>query len=230
MLVELLVVVLITVTVVAGLQWAFRRLTKAPSNRRSDIDEMNRFVYEVNRPILEPLRNPPAGYSSSRSFKHSDVAARIAKIAWFENCGGTLSSNVSAPLQRCSDWPEAVSLCSATNWQNVATEAQNQLTVWLHLNARKDFQRWNSIVMGFKASILKPAVEPAIRELSRQYGQKEEVLHSVQWDMLGALMENHYLYTGHKAFFFLELLELYEAGHFPCGWAGRWPDGKLCVF
>ena len=43
-------------------------------------------------------------------------------------------------------------------------------------------------------------------------------------------MENSYLSSGHRCFFFLELLMVYEAGHFPCGWRGDWPDGKLIVY
>jgi len=46
---------------------------------------------------------------------------------------------------------------------------------------------------------------------------------------LGALMGNSYLDTHHPAHFFLELLWVYEAGHFPCGWLGDWPSGKLIV-
>jgi hypothetical protein len=55
-------------------------------------------------------------------------------------------------------------------------------------------------------------------------------VHNVQWDILGAVMENSYLRSGHSAFFFLELLTVYEAWHFPCGWKGEWPKGKLLVY
>ena len=44
------------------------------------------------------------------------------------------------------------------------------------------------------------------------------------------VMENSYLNGGHKVFFFLELLTVYEAGHFPCGWEGEWPKGRLVVY
>ena len=56
------------------------------------------------------------------------------------------------------------------------------------------------------------------------------VVHSTRWDVLSALMENAYLESGHRCFFFLELLSVYEAGHFPCGWLGEWPEGKLIVY
>lgn len=30
--------------------------------------------------------------------------------------------------------------------------------------------------------------------------------------------------------YFRELLPWYEAGHFPCGWDGEWPEGRIRVF
>ena len=54
--------------------------------------------------------------------------------------------------------------------------------------------------------------------------------HRRQWDILGALMENSYVSSGHSVFFFLELLRVYEAGHFPCGWIGDWPSEELTVY
>jgi hypothetical protein len=56
------------------------------------------------------------------------------------------------------------------------------------------------------------------------------IVHSSRWNALGALMENSYINSGHSAFFFLEMLMIYEAGHFPCGWRGQWPKGTLLIY
>jgi hypothetical protein len=55
-------------------------------------------------------------------------------------------------------------------------------------------------------------------------------VHSVRWNVLAALMENAYIDCDHGAFFFHELLTVYQAGHLPCGWIGAWPEGKLVVY
>jgi hypothetical protein len=187
------------------------------------------IAHELNRPILESLHNPPPGFVSTRHFRPDDVAARIRRIPWFAHCGDPLSVNLSMPVRRCLNWSEAVAPCGSDDWGAIELEAQNQLTVWLHWNAPQDYQRWNDLVVDFKDTILRPVIEPAVRDYSQRHGLGDSVLHSVYWDMLGALMENHYLHTGHQVFFFLELLELYEAGHFPCGWTGQWPQGELHV-
>jgi hypothetical protein len=61
-------------------------------------------------------------------------------------------------------------------------------------------------------------------------GLDEAIVWMVQSDIHGAWMENAYIESGHSAFFFLELLRVFEAGHFPCGWEGQWPQGTLLVF
>ena len=43
-------------------------------------------------------------------------------------------------------------------------------------------------------------------------------------------MEEMYADSGYDGYFFNELLLVYEAGHFPCGWQGDWPAGRLLVY
>lgn len=77
---------------------------------------------------------------------------------------------------------------------------------------------------------LDPLTEQVIAPLlAKVVSDPALVIPSVQWDLLGALMENSFKGSGHAAFFFLELLTVYEAGHFPCGWRGNWPQGELLV-
>jgi hypothetical protein len=204
-------------------------LVSSPRPRLTD-DQASEVARELNRPILEPLVDLPPGFESSRQFEPSHVAARIRRIPWLTNCGSPLIVNLSMPVLRVPDWTRATELCRTDQWDGAELEAQNQLTVWLHMNARQDYQKWNDHVFDFKKNLINPVVVPAVRAYCRQLGLDDSVLHSVCWDVLGALMESHYLYTGHQAFFFLELLELYEAGHFPCGWSGEWPKGEVYVF
>ena len=114
-------------------------------------------------------------------------------------------------------------------------EAQNQLTfAGFTLNDRHvNYQKWNDHILSLKENsyLFRLWQEQKIAPFQDQHtGIDAVVLHSVQYDILGALMENTYMRSGHSAFFFLELLMVYEAGHFPCGWVGDWPQGKLIVY
>ena len=77
--------------------------------------------------------------------------------------------------------------------------------------------------------VIAPLIKEQIIPFQLEHRLDVVLAHSTSWDVLGALMENSYLDTHHPAHFFLELLWVYEAGHFPCGWLGDWPSGKLFV-
>jgi hypothetical protein len=207
---------------------------KSPNSKRGvhsmTEDQLKALVNEVNRPIIEPLLNPPRGYQSSLEFTESDLPAPIRAIKWFSRCGMPITAKASIPIRRAVDWGQAIALSKSDNWENTELEAQNQLTIWLCRNVPDQYQKWNDFVRQHKVDTITPIIEPAIKSFCRDQSIDESILNCVQWDILGALMENSYLYTGHKVFFFLELVMIYQAGHFPCGWTGRWPDGELYVW
>ena len=201
------------------------------SNRPLSKEEIRELASEINRPILEPLKQPlPPGFKSLRHFTHTDVPERVRQIPWFSNCGAAPSVNLTMPVRSVTGWTEAVKICENDQSEMARLEAQNQLTIWLARNARNDYQRWNDLVRACKSTVISPVVEPALREFCQAHGVDDVIIPAVRWCILGALMENEYLHTGHTSFFFFELLEVYEAGHFPCGWVGEWPQGELYIY
>jgi len=192
--------------------------------------EIGGVPVDLNAGMIQAVTNPPQGFISKFSFHQSDLASRARTIQWFARCGQPLELDLTMPTERVADWPAAIASCKDQAWENVELEAQNQLTLWLHLNDHAEYQKWNDIVSANKASVLNPLVEQTVIPYQEKHGLDITLVHSVQWDILGALLENSYLGSGHKAFFFLELFGVYEAGHFPCGWVGEWPHGSLRVF
>ena len=134
------------------------------------------------------------------------------------------------PIELVSEWRAAIACCQDPTWENVELEAQNQLTLWLHLHDHAQYQKWNDIADRHKASVVNPLMEQVVIPYHEKHGLDIALVHGVRWHILGALMENSYLSSGHQAFFFLELFLVYEAGHFPCGWLGEWPRGSLLVY
>ncbi len=124
----------------------------------------------------------------------------------------------------------AIERCKEEEWADINMEAQNQLSMWLHLHARQAFQSWNERVIDFRRTLVNPLIEESWRPYQRRHGLDEFFVGNVERIVLSALMENSYLDAGHRCCFFLELLTVMEAGHFPCGWRGAWPEGALIVF
>ncbi len=185
---------------------------------------------DLNAGMIEAVTNPPPGFLSKHRFVETDVAARVNSINWFARCGEPLALDLTMETEQVGGWVQAIESCKAPAWENAQLEAQNQLTLWLHLNDRPSYRRWNEIVVAHKDAIVKSLTGKILAPFQAKHDLDLALVHSGQWDILGALMENSYLPSGHSAFFFLELLTVYEAGHFPCGWKGEWPKGRLLVY
>jgi hypothetical protein len=186
--------------------------------------------FDLNSGMIEAINNPPEGFVSKFEFSESDLESRIKSIKWFENVGKPFDFDFTMKINPVNSWDEALELCKDLVWENTTLEAQNQLTLWLHLNAKDKYQEWNNIAIEHKNNTLNSLVEKKITPFQKEQNLDITFVHCVSWDIVGALMENSYLKVGHKAYFFLELLLIYEAGHFPCGWKGEFSDGQLFVF
>ena len=185
---------------------------------------------DLNAGMIEAVTNPPTGFASRHRYEETEAVARLRAIDWFVNCGTPVSLDLTTPFRQVSSWDEAIECCTSVEWENSQLEAQNQLTLWMHLHDRERYQGWNESVSEHKKTTLDPLIKQVIAPLlAKSVSEPATVIPSVQWDILGALMENSSLGSGHAAFFFLELLTVYEAGHFPCGWRGSWPQGELLV-
>ena len=197
--------------------------------KRKKLNESVTFV-DLNSSMIDAMRNPPKVFVSKFDFAKSDVKTILESIQWFENCGKPLTLDLSMPLNRVESLERAIQMCQTLEWENTTLEAKNQLTIWLHFNDNANYQNWNEIAKIHKQETLDGLIAKQFVPFQKNHDLDITFVYCVSWDILGALMENSYLGNGHKSFFFLELLLIYEAGHFPCGWEGEFPTGKLFVY
>jgi hypothetical protein len=157
--------------------------------------------------------------------------AEVSAISWFAHCGAPLSAPVPFPVQSVATWKEAAKFCAQPVWADTTLEAGNVLTVFLHHHAREDFERWNEITIEAKLTCVIPLSDTVWKAFAEQHGLGQRFISSVQWDVLSAILEHEYRHVAERPTFFLHLLALYRAGHFPCGWIdGEFPNGTLLVF
>jgi hypothetical protein len=159
-----------------------------------------------------------------------EITARMEGIQWFCHCGEPFQVSLSMPVNFVSSWQQASKYYHASAWDYATLEARNVLTEHLSYYHRERYRQWN-IITGLGRDFLEEKIKPKIVAVQTQHGQDEAFSTTVNWDLLGAIMEDAYRDCDPPLRFFGELLDIYEAGHFPCGWKeGKWPLGKLVVF
>lgn len=155
------------------------------------------------------------------------IHERISKINWFENCGNEVKS-INLNYDKVKDWKEAEKKCNSSLWRNVQMEERNNLTTALHKDWRDKYRDWNKITDQAK-ELLKSDVTLSVSKYLNSKDLNITVLQSVEWDILAAMMEHVYSpYV--KPGFYTMLLKVYEEGHFPCGWKGKYPNGGLLIY
>jgi len=150
----------------------------------------------------------------------------IGAINWFSQVGSKVSD-----IQNCvqvKNWDECETYFFSPDWEDTTLEARNDLTAFLSKKNVREYSEWNNLTIEGQ-DFLKSSVIPKIEKLDIPVQNLEVLKACIRWDLLGCLMESAYeKYRVPQ--FFTHLLELYKQGHFPCGWQGKWPDGKLVVF
>jgi len=180
--------------------------------------------------MLDVISNPPPGFTSKFKFEKTDLRPRIDAIKWFGHCGEPTKVDLTMDIRQVRDWAEATTCCTSQAWTDVQREANNQLTIFLGAHDSENYLNWNEKVIGFRQEVLAPLSANQLLPYQKEKHLQDAVVLCADWDIMCALMENAYIDSGHSSFFFLELFRVYEAGHFPCGWEGQWPEGRLLVY
>ncbi len=155
----------------------------------------------------------------------------IRAVEWFAHCGDPLDLPLDMEIVRAISWKDAIKHEKRQAWSYAILEAQNALTMHLAFNHKQAYNgAWNPLVMEVREFIAHE-VTPEIEAVRQRLGHPEDLVASVQWNLIGAFMEDAYIEYNPPTDFFRQLLRVYEAGHLPCGWkVGDWPDGRLVVF
>ena len=148
----------------------------------------------------------------------------LEKAVWFSRVG--VKDTTAAVV--LPSWQEAIEHCSSLEWENLCLEASNQYCSRLVERSKERFQKWNEIAAELKATTI-PFVRGKIHAIVREHRLPKAFEEQVQWDILGVCMEAEYAdlyppgYYASQAYWYVN-------GHFPCGWEGKFPEGRLIIF
>lgn len=148
---------------------------------------------------------------------------RLNKINWFVNLG--MATTLPGVIQT-----KSLSLfikgLKSDEWESSTLEAGNEITGFLAKKHTSKYQYWNSLVKDAKKVVENDIIPKIIFPES----EKGSMTENLKWDLVNYLLEDAYSSLLHEPFAFEGLINVYEAGHMPCGWSGTWPAGKLVIY
>lgn len=144
---------------------------------------------------------------------------------WFTNVG---KSYESPNIILVKTWKDAIQWCQSQYWEDLTLEAYNQYCERLFERSKERFNLWNDVVAEMKTYV-SPLVERKTEQIINKNDLPKVFFHCVFGDIIGVCMEAEYADIYPPGFFASQAF-WYVKGHFPCGWEGEFPDGKLVVF
>jgi hypothetical protein len=154
----------------------------------------------------------------------------LKKVDWFSRVGQEieLESSMTGKIEQCHSWDEALE-ANNVHWRNIKLRAQNQLTMFLDVKHHELYQTWNDVVGEIKPFIDELfQVNPIETNLSK-VADIETIKKITVQDIRRLLIEASWSHLAEPVFF-TPVTFWYIKGHFPCGWRGEYPNGKLLVF
>ena len=161
---------------------------------------------------------PPGGHGGGRR-RVSAFRGALPRPASSSSAGRNRSAHSAASP---TDSTSRYFLASSTSRLVLGPSGIDSANSWDHYN------KWNDLVIPLKP-VVTVLVEEKSAPLLASRPMPKVFLGDVRWQILHACMETEYSYVVPPGQFYA-LTRWYIAGHFPCGWRGEWPEGKLIVY
>jgi hypothetical protein len=150
---------------------------------------------------------------------------RLEKMSWFSRVGINEGSSVAF----VRSWSEAIYHCDSAAWEDLRLDTHNQYCAQLAQRSKERWHlRWTHTVEEVK-KITRPLVDRKIVAVVRENNLPEVFDIRVNHDIIGLCMEVEYADVCPPGFF-TSIGYWYLNGHFPCGWWGMFPGGRLVVY
>jgi len=160
---------------------------------------------------------------------------RMKSIDWFARTGAEDAIQSRLKPKFVDSWKKAIELRGRVGTANAFQEAGAMLTRDLGIRFRTEYRNWNNIVRATKTLLeeevfpVADAVIESLHEIQAIKFGAPLLKDSIRWDLISYVTEQVYSDLVPPGFY-TAVLPLYQAGHFPCGWDEKWPDGILWLY
>ncbi len=152
----------------------------------------------------------------------------LENASWFSRVGNMTGIKYPEKILMLSSWKEAIDYCSSIEWENLRLEARERFRGMLMRKDKERWRQWNQVVESVKPTVA-DLVERKTGAVVDQFKLPQVFVSRVRWDVLSLLMESEYSDVQPPGFFASNAF-WYVNGHFPCGWVGKFPEGRLVLY
>lgn len=157
-----------------------------------------------------------------------ELVERLMKVQWFANCGNKNAVS-KCEIKYVTKVEAAEKYCSSARWENITLNCLHNISSQVPKKRYGVGVEWNDVVSEIKEKFIPKLEEFVNKKWEEKYELSKVFCIEFKWILLGFLMSNCYKEFWHEPLFD-EVLSIYEQGYFPCGWQGRFPEGKLLLF
>lgn len=159
---------------------------------------------------------------------HPDTSAILRQLdgaRWFSRVGKVDGVEVALVLR---SWEEAIARLTSTTSQELNWAAANHFCSQILERSKERYDRLGGIIDDLK-KITVPMVGRKIDAVVRENKLPEAFEAKVHIDVIHYCLEAEFAdlvkpawFTGHASW--------YAAGHLPCGWEGKLPQGRIVIY
>lgn len=155
-----------------------------------------------------------------------ELYENLFHLDYFSQCGNPINDLYNFEVYEENSYEKAVKSLSKTSWANITLEERNRLTVFLSKNHKNDYNRtWNVQAVKIREELLPPIIQKL-----QDKNICQEIIDDTSWLFMNILMHDYYFEFGHQSDLLNKVLMIWQSGHLPCGYSGKYPYGKLRVY
>ena len=161
----------------------------------------------------------------------NEILSIINEIPWFEKCGNRTEISLNYKYKFVTE-KEMIKSLSGIKWDNLENDEFNKLYDWFRTSAI--CLDWERSVREIRKEEM-PKFDLLVKDKIKKVFVNEQklVLDSFHYELLMIIMKltiSKRFSSNDEPHFYNELLEIYKAGHFPCGWRGSYPEGTILIY
>lgn len=146
----------------------------------------------------------------------------IEDIEWFSSVFN-IEDKIPVPVESIE---KVNSIFESIEFENQLYAMQADLSQFLCLNFRNEYQDWNSIVQHTKTRLVD--CFEVINAKATKLGFNKAVIDTVKWDIVAYAQEQAYKSYKNPSYY-SQAFSYYKIGRIPCGFIGVFPNGKFLV-